>query len=1780
MDDKNFNVINITNENLSPLIQILLLFAFSIKKNTLLVFLIIISKYIPLLIVTCNYSIGKTNNSKDNSFIIQNFLSNFCLSEYIFNLKYKTYFTISSFVFILEIIFVSYLIKYYYFIKKRKTRLELYPKILFYLNAIFSSYIIEFLSMIGFLFFKTKLNFKEDSKFSNSNFILEKNPNYTLIIIFLIIHIIEFLFLEVFIFISFIILNDFHKTQKNKLNFKNSYYFLFFNFFTLLNYASYSEIFVKKSHHTILQILIFIYIFILLTIKIGYEIFIYERINLISLFIYYLDVYNYISLILQTVINIKTLNFEKYEIYFITFLKIILSLLCTIIILDIRNYFFCHQIFHIFIQYDSQHLLKIMNFFHFFLDKLYDIKSHQINYFSEIIYLLYYHKKKCVIDDCKCKFFEIIPDWNINNIYYSDKLIDGLGFILESTFANIQIYSNFDYIIFMINYFNSVKKNQILALSMIRTYILKNIGNISIFESFQLYSIYYQSLVNISKNFEQNERVIKYENIFINIKERIKFRNKVHQYCNAFNSIIDIKINFENTLKITTDQSNELISVNSYILNKTILVNIIQHLCDLFKISTKVQKNLIQYCSGKKGADFYYQIFLFFTIFYRNIPEEILLSFNKFSEGNSFKNLTFEEMTKKFDKIIEKYLQKGIDDSHIILSFSEGVKIDYCSSNLCNKLNISPSKIRNQDFHNFFPYSLREPHLKAMLHYLVNNNHFKNFFFERNRFIFDNEEHSIPCRIKTCNLPYLSKNIVIINEIYLREKDDSYTFILNNNFQGVSISNSFQNNYHFTLDMLRKSDTPLRYIFNLHKHSIQKFFKDKLDVVEKIKKKLDYNIRETFTQSLYNLNKNSINSFFEIKNKFKKENLQNFTIKHEDLSLLYKKETFKFSIQKNIILENIMKSLNKLSDTPMKEIFINLIIEDIINKKENREKHNLPSKRMSAFNFGFLPESNNSIIVNLYGKLKVLYDIPLYYFHFKESKSFEKNISIFKRGSVIFKTNSSKKSLLLPISQKTTMNQIIRFDDKSENNENENKYETKKFMVSNNSNYNIKYTIKSEIKKKKNNEYSLLLKLDIILILICFILSISSVIYKEYKVDKINIMGKFYIESHFLYDKISYIFTIVMGELYELGNITTKEANITLLNTNLKINLNYLVYAKQQFYISSGIYDKKVGKDRMNDIYGLFKKNTLTWEIHDTFSDIYQELYSIIFLASQSLIKTDLTLFYIDFHNLWFKNYINNINSEINTNLVQLVYHFINNQKDSYDFIFDNLKKNSYNDLIDFLNSSRLTVIIVLISWLLFNISFFVASFIILYKFHKIILIRIVSLFFINNKVDKSSIKSRTENYYMKEKIRLFVELVYNFSIDIKYELQTLQNNFVNKCCKNNETTLYGISTIYPLADFPFEEINKKDLNENYITKHNSTNNITTNLSYSLNATGDNLLNNSHLLNNINLKQEKNNPKKLKQINFDKQKKQNNEKKTNFKKKEKKYLIPTENVIHRLTKRIIIFSHIMLISLILLFIISLLMVYLQYYMTYYYNERISFLIYIFKIFVEYFHEIPDIFNRIRMFVLLHEPFPFPMEMFVDKVKMINKEISYITSSNKFKYFSDIKYLWDQIELPINSSDFNGSFLCNNVEICVNVLQGEKSYFSDGIRLGYQLLIQSFFAIIIDYNNLNSVNKDFNTDDIIQILSNNDFNSLQKNVDIVLSEIQNAFYNSYLYNYAHQKKYLSLLTSIFNYIFFIFQISIIFIIILWMGYYISKKSRETKKGARLFKFAFFKDSGIS
>ena len=1793
MDKKNFNVLNITSEQLSPFIQLLLLFTFSIKKNTVLIFLIIIPKYIPLIIITSNCSINKFNDSLGYNYIIRDFFSKFSLFNYILKIKINTYYIISIFLFILEVIFLSYLIKYYYLIKQNKQEkivLEFYPKILFYLNIIFSPFIIEFLSFISIIIFKSNLFIPSNPNYINSIFLNGINSkNKAFLILIVIIHIFELIFIECFIFVSFISINSFHKTQKNKLNIQNIWFFIFFNLISIINGCYYYEIIINNSIKKIFKITISIYIFSLLSIKIIYGILIFERVNLIFVLIYYLDIFNYISLIFHTVVNLKKYIFRRYEIYIITILIVLFSLLCTYFFLEIRNFFFFKKIYHVFIKYDSEYLIKLMNYFHFYLDKLYDIKCTKMEHFSDLFNSLQHHKKICYNDDCKCHMFKIIPDWNINNIEYSEKLIEELGIILESAFINIQLYSNFDYIFFLLNYFNSIKENRLFTLSIINTYLSKNIGKLSISQGFILSSIYFETMRNYSRSIDNNETIIKFENIYNNIMERIKFRNDIYEYCKAFNKIIDIKINFENTLKIITDESNEIISVNSFIFKKSVFVDIIQQLYNLQKISERVEHNLIKYCLGKKGADFYYQIFLFFSIFGKNIPDEILVSFNKLTHGDSFKNLTLEEMSTKFDIIIDKYLKKGNDNPHLILSFSKGIKIDYCSSNLCNKLKFSPAKIRNQDFFIFFPSSLREPHYKAMLHYIINHN---NFNFEMNRVIFDKHEHSIPCRVKSCVIPYLSKNLVIINEIYLKP-DNNYTFILDNNFEAVSISHFFQQNYHFTLEMLRKSETPLRYIFNLHKHSIEKAFKTQLNIVKKIKEKLKNDIMEYFTQSLYFINDNSSESSIIDLKKLKK--YHNSLNKKHSINTINKNEKFTSSIKKYLILQNLLKSLNKLSDSPLKEDSINSIINEFLLLTKTGENNNVSPKRMSAFSAGFLTNINDSIEIHLTCKFKILYDISLYYFKFKEinnphSNNLNISTHVLRKSTLVFKTTTKHFLFLNTRSKKSnaslSLSQMSKSTDKDEPEEVleiEKKNDKMNMMIVNTTNYNIQKTIKSFYKKKKQDEFSFLLKINIILIIICFIFSISSVIYKTYKVRKINILAMFYAETCFLFEKIGYLYTLIIGEIYELGQISTKEYNLTTLYKNIKINLDYLIYAKQQFYQYSKLHENNIGSDIMNNIYTIFKKSSLTWEINEGFSDIFQELYGIIFMTSESLKETNITNFLNDFNNLWFKNFENNPKQKIESSLVKLAYYYLNNFGTSFNNMFIKLKELSYYDLIHYLKKSKNIITIIEIFWLIFNIGFFIMSFIIFYKFHKIILTRVISLFFITNKLDKNSIKSRPENYYMKEKIKLFIELILNFSLETKLQLQNLQNNFIQKICKNDVTTIYGASTIYPVLDFPFEEINNEINEQKYIPiNHNSSKILSTNLNNStLNATDDNLLNNTNFIFNNNkdtLKKEKLSSSKIKKIKEQNKKKQNN-KNINSENKEKTNLIPTDIIIHELTKKIVIFSQIMLITLISLFILSIIILYLQYHSTSYYNKRFNQMIYIFNTFFEYFHEIPEIFTSIRIYILLHKPFPNSPNMYLENLYTMSKNITIATKPNSFNYNSELKYLWEQIHLPLNSTNINITYLCNGISICSNFLISNKSYFTEGIRLGYQLLIQSFFAIIVDYNNLIIQKPNFTTNDIINLLNENDFDSIQNNVDIIFCQIQNLFYTIFLDNYKTQKDYLSYLTNIFNYSFFLFQILIFLIVILWMGYYMKKKSIETKKGGRLFKFSFFKDYGI-
>jgi hypothetical protein len=218
----------------------------------------------------------------------------------------------------------------------------------------------------------------------------------------------------------------------------------------------------------------------------------------------------------------------------------------------------------------------------------------------------------------------------------------------------------------------------------------------------------------------------------------MEFNRNIIKYCKSFDELIDSKMSFENSLKFITDpDTNEILSIDSIFLSRDNLLKIISKLTELSNISKVVKKNLIAYSNERKGTEFYYLTFLFYSIFSNRIPQEILKTFDNIgSGGESFKTMELDEMNSKFNFYVDKYIMSESAMNQLIIKFSKGIKIKYCSSNFCNQLGFIQSSLLKDDFANLFPKSLRISHTKAMLHYIMVG---QNYFLKKDTYIFDSD---------------------------------------------------------------------------------------------------------------------------------------------------------------------------------------------------------------------------------------------------------------------------------------------------------------------------------------------------------------------------------------------------------------------------------------------------------------------------------------------------------------------------------------------------------------------------------------------------------------------------------------------------------------------------------------------------------------------------------------------------------------------------------------------------------------------------------------------------------------------------------------------------------------------------------------------------------------------------------------------------------------------------------------------------------------------------------
>ena len=1013
MITKNKNVLSAVRNKISPFARLLLLFSFSINKSPLFILAAIIPKYLPVFIITSHFT-WKLDETTKNNFYFSYHLRKAELVNLLPKLNMKTFYIIGIIIFIFEFIFFGYLFYYYVEIKKKKGHLIVlswYPKIMFYLNTIFSQYLVEYYSFTILLFIKKKLTIPTNSIYRTYAKvpIITSDDDYNIIIvgILTVIQVIFLILINIFTYYSLVIINSSYRTKIPTLRFTHMYRFYFYVFFTDLSCIEYYEIFLSDDNRFTFNCFTFGLLFLILFLDIITNVRTYEENNYFYFITRFLNNYNLVSIVFEFISTLKEFHFTVKETYIFTIFKMFLTISTLYMLIFFRSQFMLNlSKTYLFDTLEQNKLTQVLECFNYLLDSLIEIKTQKSNA-NEVINVIIMHQKKCNNEQCKCKEIQPIPKCGLrNNIEFTNKLVRGFGFLMETCFANGTSYNHISYTLFLAEYFFHVKENLILSYSLLQSCLSQNISKMDFLQAFELNNFinYYNSM--FKEKFKNSSSSMKFYRIFDNIFERMEFNKNIIHYCNTFDSLIDTKMSFENSLKFVTDpDTNEILSIDSIFLTRDIILGVILKLSEMSKISKKVKKNLIKYSNERKGAEFYYLTFLFFTMFSSRIPSEIVKTFDKLSSGTgSFRGLNQEDMANKFNKVIDKYILSESSMNQIIIKFSKGIKIKYCSSNFCNQLGFIQSQLLGEDFSNIFPKSLRRSHTRAMLHYTMVG---QNYFLKKSTYIFDADEHSMPCDIRGGALPHFGKSLMMICQIMIK-KNKTWSFILDNNFTCLSISREIEENYAFNLNLLRKVDIELTDLFDININIMKNKFKETLDVIEKVKDELSFNDIEQYSKNLFNLNINNeldLDDNIFIPNK-KSLEISNSSIDLCEKSILFgkKMETIEFVRSKPLLIQNIIKALNKLTDSVTRDDNINTLLKLLMKVKRSATNagNNIGGESILQLDgIQKSPTMENEMLYDAHdeeeeivqnatlqilfkGVIKKLYDIPIYIFRFRD----------------------------------------------------------------------------------------------------------------------------------------------------------------------------------------------------------------------------------------------------------------------------------------------------------------------------------------------------------------------------------------------------------------------------------------------------------------------------------------------------------------------------------------------------------------------------------------------------------------------------------------------------------------------------------------------------------------------------------------------------------------------------------------------------------------------------
>ena len=1100
---------------------------------------------------------------------------------------------------------------------------------------------------------------------------------------------------------------------------------------------------------------------------------------------------------------------------------------------------------------------NIYEVFLYILDIIRNVKYNN-NYNTPFINLLntiIVHKNNCSLINCKCKLLQIIPHGEQYDKNYILNLIERIGFLIETSFVQIDLYHNYNLTIILSEHFYLIKENPIMAYSLIQTLLSFNFDNLSISNYLVLYETcqkYIETSLDYNYLSKKMMRNTTYK-VAIELQTQLShdmlkensFRsiflvyNKISQLQSLMNDYIQIAIDFiknkiliEESTKIERNEdTGEVIWINFIYLDSKNIDNIIKSLKKETILNNDLYEHILELKATKLPIEFYYKMFIFCETFWEGkINEQILPILYSFTnDRNLYSNTINPNIFILLRQRFIDFNNQGLSKHYNIFKFGKGLIISYYSEPLSHYLGFLQSELIGNNIDILLPNDIRKCHHNLLLHYLIikQNKIYKTI----NNRMFNKEGLSIESIMNGASLPGLGKNLLIIVNIKIIENDTDYFLYYNQYLDLISISNNFSKYFNLDMHLLNKYNVNLLSIFDINLEILKKKLIEFMPIINEYKYNLDIMNEEIFAKKLFKqinkFNSNKLKILEEMERHNLDENKNNFENKllkaQKYLEKIYnhkfidniKSPTLVFKKNKSSIFNNIYKYVNNNDTIYNNEKSYKKLIDSfsMFLNCHNQNKY-LNTINLSKFFYKF------------YIKFEILYDISFILIKFNEVKDFsiitENETIISDQINIFVEYNENYNKLFVNNSLKGEQNNRM-YTNETRNKSSSATLTITKFL-------NFQYIIKLNLNLFEKN-----IKI-IIFFFICYVLCVYIVIliYQLNVVENCyNIFLAFY-SNYIQRDRLVNLHSSIFSGYYYYMNLIDYSDYIPInqyqeyiINSAHKFSRSfhtfYENYIKYRFFL---------GQD-LSSIYESFNisKISVNWDENTIISNYMNEVEYIVHMSKISSFNDKLDEIIIDINN-FFKSrykYLEGNDRKLKSGFISILYYFSANMQNSFAVFFRKIQKEINNAHEKFSSSSMSLCIIIEILGFLANFIMLSSCILFLKKSNESLYKNISNLFIDFTQEGEYNFKNNNDNFIIIDKLKKLKYLINNFSVKAidKYNKKLLYSSIDIIEDNKHDISFKSIKNKSSNKDIKF--INEKDnkINQNMNNINEISNNNT-----------------------------------------------------------------------------------------------------------------------------------------------------------------------------------------------------------------------------------------------------------------------------------------------------------------------------------------------------------------